>query len=136
MELTIFLLFVIVPVLAVILLFVNLLLAPHLPYAAKDSTYECGFEFTPDQTRTNFHVNFVKFGMFFLAFDLELAIVLPIFLMLFSNEYFGFIIVLFFLFILTIGFILEIGSGALVLTKNSNYEIQVNPEFIVDLQEK
>ena len=71
--------------------------------------------------------------MLFLAFDLELAIVLPIFLMLFSNESFGFIIVLFFLFILTIGFILEIGSGALVLTKNSNYEIQVNPEFKVDL---
>ena len=128
-----FILFIFVPVLALIILGLNWLLAARKPYDSKLSSYECGFIVLPNQTRNPFLVHFWVVAMLFLAFDLELAIVLPIFLMLFSNESFGFIIVLFFLFILTISFILEIGSGALVLTKNSNYEIQVNPEFKVDL---
>ena len=35
--------FIFIPILALILLLVNLLLAPHNPYEEKNSAFECGF---------------------------------------------------------------------------------------------
>src|ERR1700744_1071533 len=51
-------LFIIVPILALILLLLNLLLATHKPDEAKNSTFECGFSAIHGQTRTTFHIHF------------------------------------------------------------------------------
>ena len=65
-------LFVIVPILAVLLLGLNLLLAPHVPYEAKVSAYECGFNSLPGQTRSTFQIQFYLVAILFLVFDLEI----------------------------------------------------------------
>ena len=44
--------FIFVPILAIILLAVNLIFAPHNPYQEKDSAFECGFHSFLGQNRT------------------------------------------------------------------------------------
>ena len=53
--------------------------------------------------------------MLFLVFDLEILLLFPIGVTLYQVSSFGFSIALIFFVILTIGFILEIGSGAIEL---------------------
>jgi NADH-ubiquinone oxidoreductase chain 3 len=109
--------FIIVPILAFILLGLNLLLSPHKPYEAKVSTYECGFQTVPLQTRSNFQIQFYIVGLLFLLFDLELLLAFPAGVTLFEIGTYGFFLVITFFVLLTIGFIYEIGSGAISLEK-------------------
>ena len=51
-------LFIFVPVLALILLGLNWLLATRKPYDSKLSSYECGFSVLPNQTRNPFLIHF------------------------------------------------------------------------------
>jgi NADH-ubiquinone oxidoreductase chain 3 len=51
--------------------------------------------------------------MLFLVFDLEILLLFPIALTLYQVSTFGFSIALIFFIVLTIGFVLEIGSGAI-----------------------
>ena len=112
-----FLLFVIVPILAVLLLGLNLLLAPNMPYEQKVSVYECGFLTIPLQTRSIFQIHFYIVSLLFLIFDLEIVLIYPISVSLYEVSYYGFSIAIVFFLILTIGFVLEIGSGAIKLEK-------------------
>ena len=58
--------------------------------------------------------------MLFLIFDLEILLLFPIAVTLYQVSTFGFSMVLIFFIVLTIGFILEIGSGSIKLvSKNS-----------------
>ena len=66
---TFFLIFI--PILAIILLAVNLIFAPHNPYEEKDSAFECGFHSFLGQNRSEFSISFFIFALFFLLFDLE-----------------------------------------------------------------
>lgn len=116
---TLIIFFIIVPILAFILLALNILLATHKPYEAKISPYECGFSPIYGQTRTHFHVHFYLVAMLFLIFDLEILLLFPIAVTLYQVSNFGFSIALIFFLVLTIGFILEIGSGAIKIA-NSN----------------
>ena len=108
-------LFVIVPILAIILLALNLLLAPNKNDESKLSPYECGFSTIYGQTRSTFSIHFYIVAMLFLVFDLEILLLFPIAVTLYQVSTFGFSIALIFFVILTIGFILEIGSGAIEL---------------------
>ena len=54
--------------------------------------------------------------MLFLVFDLEILLLFPIAVTLYQVSTFGFSIALIFFIVLTIGFILEIGSGAIKLS--------------------
>ena len=63
-------LFIFVPILALILLGINLLLAPHNPDQAKVSAYECGFLDIAGQTRSTFQIQFYLVAILFLVFDL------------------------------------------------------------------
>ena len=112
--------FIIVPVLSGILLALNLLLAPHLPETEKLTTYECGFSPIHDQTRAPFTIHFLLFGVLFLAFDLEILLLFPLGLSLFSVEVYGFVMAAIFLIFLGFGFIYEIGSGALQFTNSKS----------------
>ena len=113
-------LFIFVPVLAGILLLLNFLLAPKNGYESKVSAYECGFSPIYGQTRSVFHINFFLVALLFLIFDLEILLLFPIAVTLYQVSIFGFSMVLIFFIVLTIGFILEIGSGSIKLvSKNS-----------------
>jgi NADH-ubiquinone oxidoreductase chain 3 len=108
-----FFLFIFVPLLAFILLALNLLLSQHKPDEAKISAYECGFSPIYGQTRSTFQIHFYIVAMLFLIFDLEILLLFPIAVTLYQVSIFGFSIAIIFFLILTIGFILEIGSGTL-----------------------
>ena len=68
------------------------------------------------QTRSTFQIHFYIVAMLFLVFDLEILLLFPIALTLYNVSIFGFSIAIIFFIVLTIGFVLEIGSGAISLT--------------------
>ena len=107
--------FIFVPLLAIILLALNILLAVHRPDEAKVSAYECGFQPVYGQNRTKFQINFMVVALLFLIFDLEILLLFPIAVTLYQLSTFGFSVAIIFFIVLTIGFILEIGSGAISL---------------------
>ena len=113
-------LFIFVPVLAGILLLLNFLLARKNAYESKVSAYECGFSPIYGQTRSVFHINFFLVALLFLIFDLEILLLFPIAVTLYQVSIFGFSMVLIFFIVLTIGFILEIGSGSIKLVSNNS----------------
>jgi len=111
-----FFLFLFVPLLAFILLALNILLAVHRPDESKVSAYECGFSPVYGQTRSTFQIHFYIVAMLFLIFDLEILLLFPVAVTLYQVSTFGFSIAIIFFIVLTIGFVLEIGSGAIALT--------------------
>jgi NADH-ubiquinone oxidoreductase chain 3 len=121
-----FFLFIFVPLLAFILLALNVLLAPHNPDESKVSAYECGFSPVYGQTRSTFQIHFYIVAMLFLIFDLEILLLFPIAVTLYQVSIFGFSIAIIFFIVLTIGFVLEIGSGAIALTNFDQPVIKTN----------
>lgn len=111
----ILMLFIFVPILTLILLVLNILVSSHKPYESKISPIECGFSPILGQTRSNFHIHFYLIAMLFLIFDLEILLIMPLAVTIYQVSTFGFSVGLIFLIVLTIGFILEIGSGAISL---------------------
>src|ERR1700710_2924395 len=105
--------FVFIPILAIILLAINLIFAPHLPYLEKDSAFECGFHSFLGQNRTQFSISFFIFALLFLLFDLEILLVYPYIVSAYVNSIYGLIIMLIFFILLTLGFVFELGKNAL-----------------------
>ena len=91
---------------------INFLLSPSNPDPEKLSAYECGFEPFND-SRMEFDVRFYLVAILFIIFDLEIAFLFPWAISLGAIGVFGFISMMIFLFILTIGFIYEWKKGAL-----------------------
>jgi NADH-ubiquinone oxidoreductase chain 3 len=119
---TLLIFFIFVPILAIIFLALNILLATHKPDESKISAYECGFSPVYGQTRSTFQIHFYIVAMLFLVFDLEILLLFPIAVTLYQVSTFGFSIALIFFIVLTIGFVLEIGSGAISFTNyNKNF---------------
>lgn len=123
------LLFIFVPVLTGILLALNLLLAVHRPDDSKVSAYECGFSPIYGQTRSPFHVQFYLVGILFLIFDLEILLLYPIAVSLYQVSAYGFWIFVIFLGVLTVGFVLEIGSGVLYFTDQKSSVTTLRPDI-------
>ena len=119
-------LFILVPILAIVLLLLNFLLASHKPDEAKVSQYECGFNAIEGQTRSTFQIHFYIVGLLFLVFDLEILLIFPAAVCLYQVSVFGFSVAMIFFIVLTIGFVLEIGSGAIQLT---SLEVKNNKSF-------
>ena len=105
--------FILIPVLAILLLTINLLFAPHNPYGEKDSVFECGFHSFLGQNRTQFSISFFIFALLFLLFDLEILLVYPYVVSAYINDIYGLIIMLIFFLALTLGFVFELGKNAL-----------------------
>ena len=114
---TLLMLILFVPVLIFILLFLNFLLAPSKPDSEKLSIYECGFQSIHGQTRSQFYIHFYIVAMLFLVFDLEILLLFPLSVSLYQVGVYGFSIAVIFFIVLTIGFVLEIGSGTLSLSQ-------------------
>ena len=90
----------------------NYFLSPKMPDHEKLSSYECGFEPFND-SRMEFDVRFYLVAILFIIFDLEIAFLFPWAISLGKIGIFGFISMMIFLFILTVGFIYEWKKGAL-----------------------
>jgi NADH-ubiquinone oxidoreductase chain 3 len=110
-SLTFFIFFV--TILAIILLAVNLIFAPHNPYQEKKSSFECGFHSFLGQNRTQFSISFFIFALLFLLFDLEILLVYPYTVSGYTNNIYGLIVMLLFFIMLTLGFAFELGKNAL-----------------------
>lgn len=113
--------FIFIPILAGILLSVNLILAPHNPYEEKDSVFECGFHSFLGQNRSEFSISFFIFALLFLLFDLEILLVYPYIVSAYVNSIFGLIIMLIFFLVLTLGFAFELGKNALSIESKQSY---------------
>ena len=90
----------------------SLLAARQKPYPEKVSAYECGFE-AFDDARRRFDVRFYLVAILFIIFDLEVAFLFPWAVSLSETGLFGFLSMVAFLAVLTVGFIYEWNKGAL-----------------------
>ena len=99
-------------VIAIAMVAGSLLAARQKPYAEKLSAYECGFE-AFDDARRRFDVRFYLVAILFIIFDLEVAFLFPWAVSLAKIGLFGFLSMLGFLAVLTVGFIYEWCKGAL-----------------------
>ena len=90
----------------------NFLFSPKNPDPEKLSAYECGFEAFSD-SRMEFDVRFYLVAILFIIFDLEIAFLFPWAISLGNLGSLGFWSMMFFLFILTVGFVYEWKKGAL-----------------------
>lgn len=116
---TFFIIFI--PILAILLLSINLILAPHNPYQEKDSAFECGFHSFLGQNRTQFSVSFFIFALLFLLFDLEILLVYPYSVSGYTNDIYGLVIMMVFFVLLTLGFIFELGKNALTIDSRQTF---------------
>jgi NADH-quinone oxidoreductase subunit A len=82
------------------------------PNPEKTAPFECGFpEF--DTARSRFDVRFYLVAILFLIFDLEIAYMFPWAIVMNDIGWAGFVSMMIFLFILTVGFVYEWKKGAL-----------------------
>ena len=116
---------IITTILALILLGLNILLSPHNPYQEKNSAFECGFHSFLGQNRTQFSISFFIFALLFLLFDLEILLVYPYIVSAYTNGIYGLIVMLIFFFILTLGFVFELGKNALKIDSRQGNNIQL-----------
>ena len=86
--------------------------ARQKPDPEKVSPYECGFE-PFDDARRRFDVRFYLVAILFIIFDLEVAFLFPWAVSLKDIGWFGFLSMIGFLGVLTVGFIYEWCKGAL-----------------------
>ena len=91
---------------------INYAASPKNPDPEKLSAYECGFSPFSD-SRIKFDVRFYLVAILFIIFDLEIAFLFPWAISLGTIGIYGYVSMLIFLFILTIGFIYEWKKGAL-----------------------
>jgi NADH-ubiquinone oxidoreductase chain 3 len=118
--------FFFIPLLAIILLAVNLIFAPHNPYQEKDSVFECGFHSFLGQNRTQFSISFFIFALLFLLFDLEILLVYPYVVSAHTNGIYGLVIMLIFFLALTLGFAFELGKNALKIDSKQMFTFNNN----------
>ena len=116
--------FLFIPLLALILLAINLIFAPHNPYQEKNSVFECGFSSFLGQNRTQFSISFFIFALLFLLFDLEILLVYPYLVSAYTNAVYGLALMLIFLLALTLGFAFELGKKALSIDSRQMSDIQ------------
>jgi NADH-quinone oxidoreductase subunit A len=98
--------------LSLVLLILNHLRSKRYPDPEKLSSYECGFNAFGD-TRHRFDIRFYLIAILFIIFDIEIAFLFPWAISLGKIGLFGFWSMIFFLSVLTIGFIYEWKKGAL-----------------------
>lgn len=113
---------ILVVLLGSILLAVSLFLAPHVPYKEKKTPFECGYH-SFNQTRFPIEIKPLIFALMFVIFDVELVSAFPYVVSSVANERFGFVIFIAFVVILCVGFIFELGKGALTIESRQSKDM-------------
>jgi NADH-ubiquinone oxidoreductase chain 3 len=119
---------ILISIITLLFLILNLIFAPHNPYQEKYSIFECGFHSFLGQNRTQFSIKFFIYAFLYLILDLEILLIFPFALSIYSNNIYGLTIVVIFIIIITVGFIFELGKGALNIEskQNINNFIKIN----------
>ena len=113
LELIIIFKFLIICIAVVLLLFsISFFLVYQTPEKEKFSSYECGFNPFSD-ARSKFEVRFYLVAVLFLLFDLEISFLFPWIISLYNLDWIAYAVMIFFLVLLSIGFIYEWAKGAL-----------------------
>lgn len=99
-------------IIAIVIFLLSYLLAFQNYDFEKLSAYECGFQPFED-ARNKFDIKFYLVAILFIIFDLEVSFLFPWCIQLNYLYSEGFWFMMFFLFVLTIGFIYEWMKGAL-----------------------
>lgn len=123
--------FIFIPLLALILLAINLIFAPHNSYQEKDSAFECGFHSFITQNRTQFSISFFIFALLFLLFDLEILLVYPYVVSSYTNGIYGLTLMLVFFLVLTLGFAFELGKNALKIDSRQMLTFKSNESNVI-----
>jgi len=97
---------------ALLIFFVSYLAILKTPSLEKLSSYECGFD-PFDMSHTNFEVRYFLVALLFILFDLEVSILFPFATLVPFMDSLNFFVGLFYIFLLTLGFIYEWRKGAL-----------------------
>nr|ARH53824.1 NADH dehydrogenase subunit 3 [Elaphrus cupreus] len=105
--------FIIFIISMVVMLLANIISKKSFMDREKNSPFECGFD-PKNSARLPFSLQFFLIAVIFLIFDVEIALLMPmIMIMKISNLYSWMLISFFFLFILLIGLYHEWNQGAL-----------------------
>lgn len=118
-TMTLFILFV--AIIALLFLVINFIFAPHNPYQEKYSVFECGFH-SFHQTRLPFNIGFFIYALVYLLLDLEVLLIFPFTVSEYVNNIYGLFTTLIFIVIITIGFVFELGKGALKISTKQNID--------------
>ncbi len=105
--------FVIAIGLSCVIILIPFLLSKRRPDVEKNSQYECGFEGEGSVVRSEVNIQFYLVAILFIIFDLEIAFLFPWAVSLKQLGSFGFLSMMVFLGLLTVGFIYEWKRGAL-----------------------
>ncbi|CAH2356116.1 NADH-ubiquinone oxidoreductase chain 3 (mitochondrion) [[Candida] railenensis] len=104
------------PIVALVLMLINVVLATSNSYVEKDGPFECGFT-SYLQSRSAFSVAFMLMAMLFLPFDLEMSSMLPFVVSAYNNNIYGLSMLVMFLSSLVMAFVFEMNLGALNLDR-------------------
>jgi len=99
-------------ILSLIIFVLSFLISQKADDREKLTAYECGFNPFED-SRNEFDVRFYLVAILFLIFDLEISFLFPFVVSFCGINLIGLYSMLFFLFVLTIGFVYEWQKGAL-----------------------
>jgi NADH-quinone oxidoreductase subunit A len=97
---------------AVLIVGASYLLGHKISKKVKLATYECGMQ-TIGPTRMKINIRYYIVAMLFLIFDIEIMFLYPWAVVMGSLKIFGFLEMLFFVFILFVGYIYVWKKGAL-----------------------
>jgi NADH-ubiquinone oxidoreductase chain 3 len=127
-------LIIVVCIIAILFLVINLLFAPHNPYAEKYSIFECGFHSFLGQNRTQFGVKFFIFALVYLLLDLEILLIFPFAVSEYVNNLYGLIVTLSFIGVITLGFVYELGKSALKIdSRQILTTVRGKPSYTIEL---
>ena len=98
--------------LSLLILGLSFVFSVQKPDPEKLSAYECGFD-PFDDARSRFEVRFYLVAILFIIFDLEVTFLFPWAVVLKDIHFFGFLTMVLFLLVLTLGFFYEWRKGAL-----------------------
>nr|QXT45805.1 NADH dehydrogenase subunit 3 [Maccaffertium vicarium] len=104
---------VLIVITSIVMLLASLLSKNSIVDREKSSPFECGFD-PKSSSRLPFSLRFFLIAVIFLIFDVEIALLLPLIILLpMSQPYVWFYVGSFFLFILIVGLYHEWNQGAL-----------------------
>ena len=110
---TILVAFILVPIISLILVIINYVLAPHRPMTSKGGVVECGMMTLTNQSRRPYSIVFIVVALLFVILDLEVVLLWPATVAMSIIGPYGFYVIILFVVVLTLGFVVELASGAL-----------------------
>lgn len=135
--------FLFISILTLIFLLLNFIFAPHNPYQEKYSIFECGFHSFLGQNRMQFGIKFFIVAILYLIFDIEILVIYPFAISMNVNNIYGLSLILIFIFIITAGFVFELGKNALKIDsrqsliqwlKSDNFVNVINKATITNIK--